>query len=75
LSSIFAEKGLADRKKIDFIKGDTRKRAMFIGFVILALGVLFLLKNLGVIYGDLWDYLWPAAIIALGISIIFKKRR
>jgi hypothetical protein len=48
---------------------------MFIGFVILALGVLFLLKNLGVIYGDIWDYLWPAAIIALGISIIFKKRR
>ncbi len=48
---------------------------MFIGFVLLALGVLFLLKNLDIIYGDIWDYLWPIALIALGVSIIFKKRR
>lgn len=47
---------------------------MFVGFIILALGVFFLLKNLGVISGDIWEYLWPTAIIALGISILFKKR-
>ncbi len=47
---------------------------MVFGFVILALGVLFLLRNLGVVRGDIWDFLWPIAIIALGISILFKKR-
>lgn len=48
---------------------------MFVGLVILALGVLFLLENLGVLNGDIWDYLWPLAIIALGISILVKKRK
>ncbi len=48
---------------------------MFFGLVILALGVLFLLQNLGVLYGDIWKYLWPVAIIALGISILIKKRK
>ncbi len=48
---------------------------MFFGFVILALGVLFLLRNLGVVSGDIWDFLWPIAVIALGISILFKKRQ
>lgn len=48
---------------------------MFVGLVILALGVLFLLENLGVLTGDIWEYLWPVAIIALGISILVKKRK
>ncbi|MGB5138786.1 MAG: DUF5668 domain-containing protein [Candidatus Zixiibacteriota bacterium] len=48
---------------------------MFVGLVILALGVLFLLENLGVLHGDIWEYLWPVAIIALGISILVKKRK
>lgn len=48
---------------------------MFVGSIVLALGVLFLLRNLGVISGDIWGWLWPAAIMALGISILTKKRR
>ena len=47
---------------------------MFFGFFILALGILFLLKNLGVVYGDIWDILWPLLIIAFGASLVFKKR-
>jgi hypothetical protein len=47
---------------------------VFVGFFLLALGALFLLKNLGVIYGDTWDILWPLLIIAFGASLIFKKR-
>lgn len=48
---------------------------MFVGIVILALGVLLLLRNLDVIYGDIWKYFWPAVIIAIGISILVKKRK
>lgn len=47
---------------------------MIIGLFILALGVLFLLKNLGVIHGDFWKFAWPMALIALGIGILLKKR-
>lgn len=47
---------------------------MFVGMLLLILGVLMLLDKLGVIYGDVWDYFIPAAIIAVGFSIIFKHR-
>jgi hypothetical protein len=47
---------------------------MFFGFFILVLGILFLLKNLGVVNGDIWDILWPLLIIAFGASLVFKKR-
>jgi hypothetical protein len=52
-----------------------RERAMFIGFFLLALGILFLLKNLDVIHGDIWQVLWPLLIIAFGASLVFRKRR
>lgn len=47
---------------------------MFLGFFILALGILFLLKNLNVIYGDTWDIVWPLLIIAFGASLVLKKK-
>ena len=48
---------------------------MFVGSLLLMFGILLLLKQLGVIYGDVWDYLWPLALIALGASMIFDRRR
>lgn len=48
---------------------------MFIGMLLLILGVLMLLDKLGVIYGDVWDYFIPASIIAVGFSIIFNHRK
>ncbi len=48
---------------------------MFIGFLILLIGILMLLDRLGVIHGDFWDYFWPGALIALGISMVLKDRR
>ncbi len=47
---------------------------MFVGLIILALGVIFLLKNLGVIRGDIGAVLWPVALMVLGIGILIKKR-
>jgi len=48
---------------------------MFVGILLLLLGVLMLLEHLGIIYGDVWDYFLPIAIIALGASFIVKDRR
>lgn len=48
---------------------------MFIGTLLVAFGVLLLLSELGIIYGSVWHYLWPVALIALGFDFIFKDRR
>ena len=48
---------------------------IFLGILLLLIGSLMLLERLGIIYGDVWDYVFPLALIALGISFVFKKDR
>ncbi|MBA7510962.1 hypothetical protein ES705_02952 [subsurface metagenome] len=48
---------------------------MYIGLVLIVLGVLFLLKNLGVITGNFWDVLWPLIIVVAGISMLFGRKK
>ena len=48
---------------------------MFIGLILLLLGLLLLLNQLGYIEGRVWDYFWPLALMALGLSFIFEYRR
>jgi len=47
---------------------------MFVGVFILLLGVLMLLEELGIIYGDWSDYILPIALIALGASMAFSNK-
>lgn len=42
------------------------------GLIIGGLGTIFLLRNLGYIYGDIWQYIWPGILIAVGLSILVK---
>jgi hypothetical protein len=42
------------------------------GLIIGGIGTVFLLRNLGYIYGDVWQYLWPGILIAVGLSILVK---
>src|ERR1051325_1665773 len=42
------------------------------GLIIGGIGTVFLLRNLGYIYGDIWEYIWPAVLIAVGLSILVK---
>lgn len=48
---------------------------MFFGLVLIGIGGIFLLENMGVITGDVWKYIWPILIIILGLSILFKPWR
>ncbi len=48
---------------------------MFVGILLLILGVLMILDQLGIIYGSAWDYLWPVALIALGADFVSKSLR
>jgi uncharacterized membrane protein len=41
--------------------------------VLIVVGVVFLLQNLGYVTGEVWNIVWPAFIILLGISILLKK--
>lgn len=48
---------------------------MFIGVTLLLIGILMLLDKMGIIHGEVGDYIFPVAVIAIGISFIFKNRR
>ncbi|MFH1374937.1 MAG: DUF5668 domain-containing protein [bacterium] len=48
---------------------------MFIGIVLMAIGVLMILDKTGIIHGSFWDYLLPVALIALGVDFVFGRRR
>ena len=47
---------------------------MFFGALMVLFGLLMLLDRMGYLPGDLWEYFWPLALIALGISIVLKHR-
>ncbi|MCJ7496983.1 MAG: DUF5668 domain-containing protein [candidate division Zixibacteria bacterium] len=43
------------------------KKPVFTGFVLILIGLLFFLYNLGYISGDIWKF-WPLILILWGIK-------
>jgi predicted membrane protein len=43
------------------------------GLVIGGIGMLFLLRNFGILYGSVWGYIWPAFFIAIGLSMLMRN--
>jgi CBS-domain-containing membrane protein len=48
---------------------------MFIGLILIAVGVLALLIATGVLTGAAWSYIWPIILILLGLSFVFDRGR
>jgi hypothetical protein len=51
------------------------RRSIFIPLILIIIGVVLLLYNLGFISGDVWDIifgLWPLLLIALGLDSLIK---
>ncbi len=48
---------------------------MYIGFLLIVVGVLFLLKNLGIISGGFWEILWPIVVVFVGIAMLFGRKK
>jgi len=46
---------------------------MLVGFFLIILGALFILDNLHLLHGRVWDFAWPMLIICFGISMIVKR--
>lgn len=51
-----------------------RRREPIGAIVLIALGVLFLLAQLGVFSGRVFAYLWPLLLIGLGVWLIVRRR-
>lgn len=47
---------------------------MILGITLIVIGVIFLLKNLGILGAINWDIIWPIALIALGALMVLKKK-
>lgn len=47
---------------------------MFFGYLLIIIGVIWLLKNLGIFTAATWDIIFPMVIIACGLAVIFRKK-
>jgi len=48
---------------------------MFIGALLVLLGILMFLDRVDILSGPVWDYFWPLALVALGLSMIVRSRK
>jgi hypothetical protein len=48
---------------------------MFVGILLIIVGVLLLLAKLDIISGGFWDYFWPVILVALGAKIILGRNK
>ncbi|MBT3413024.1 MAG: hypothetical protein HOJ15_00150 [Candidatus Jacksonbacteria bacterium] len=43
------------------------------GWIIVTIGIVFLLQALGIVPSSIWSYVWPILVIIAGVQIIRKK--
>ena len=46
---------------------------MLLALIFILLGVVYLLKNLGIIAGEVWGIVWPVILILIGVWILWKS--
>ena len=51
------------------------RRRSALGVLLVAVGAIFLLGNLGFFRGVDWKYVWPLVVIALGVYLIAQRTR
>jgi phage shock protein PspC (stress-responsive transcriptional regulator) len=54
---------------------DAERRRNTIGYVLVALGFVFLLGNLGAFRFVQWQFIWPLVLVALGVLLIVQRTR
>ena len=47
---------------------------MIIGLILLIIGIVFLLQNLGYISEGAWSIIWPAVLMVIGLGTILKRK-
>ena len=54
----------------------TTRGSIFFPLILVAIGVLILLRNIGGLSGDVWDYVlgfWPVILIAIGLDSLYRR--
>jgi hypothetical protein len=51
------------------------RRRNGIGLLLVAVGVVFLLGNMGAFRFIDWHYIWPLVLIALGVYLVAQRTR
>ena len=54
---------------------EAERRRMAFGYVLIAIGVAFLLSNAGVFRFVQWQFLWPLVLIGIGILFLVQRVR
>jgi phage shock protein C len=54
---------------------ESERRRMAFGYILIALGVAFLLSNAGVFRFVQWQFLWPLVLIGIGILFLVQRVR
>jgi len=47
---------------------------MIFGIIVIIVGLIFLMQNLGYITAGIWSIIWPLLIIAVGLKMIVKRK-
>lgn len=48
-------------------------KIVLISFALVVVGVLFLLRNVGILPPAAWDVVWPLVLIVLGIAVFLNR--
>ena len=51
----------------------TKKDGIWFAVLVIVLGMAFLMQRFGFVSSGIWDVIWPAVIIALGVSWMIKR--
>lgn len=54
---------------------DTERRRQTAGYALIAIGLIFLLNNQGLFRFLEWRYVWPLALVALGVLLLVQRVR
>jgi len=54
---------------------EAERRRMAFGYILIAIGVAFLLSNAGVFQFVQWQFLWPLVLIGLGVLFLVQRVR
>ncbi len=54
---------------------DPERGRTIAAYVLIALGLVFLLGNLGLFWFASWRYVWPLVLVALGVLLLVQRAR
>lgn len=48
---------------------------MLLGILVLVIGAVFLLQNLGLVAQNAWSIIWPILLIAIGLYMMIQRTK